>query len=181
MDPNLEAIRATGAEWVIAVEGGLPPRIAERIQGGNQKVLLLPSTTIADSLDSLKLLGDTLGVASRAEALLTALKKELEAPSVQKIESGRSGIVVVSTEPLVVAGPGTFVSELMELAGVKNRVPKGPVEYPVWDGEELAKAAPEWIFIATMGSPPRLARSWILRLHEPLGGSEAASSEHGPG
>ena len=26
---------------------------------------------------------------------------------------------MVSTEPLVVAGPGTFVSELMELAGVK--------------------------------------------------------------
>ena len=50
----------------------------------------------------------------------------------------------------MVAGPNTFVGELLELGGLKNAVLDSPVDYPVWDKEALLKANPDWIIYAIM-------------------------------
>ena len=50
----------------------------------------------------------------------------------------------------MVAGPNTFVGELMVIAGLKNAVGESAVAYPAWDREAVINANPEWIITACM-------------------------------
>ena len=57
-------------------------------------------------------------------------------------------VVLFDTNPLIAAGPGSFVHELLEDAGVQNLVDKAPQPYPKVPLETLLMRGPDVVFIA---------------------------------
>jgi len=150
MNINREAVLASGATWVIGVSGGLPDSEVAKLESSGIRVLLLKSGTISETMEAITQLGSSLQIEAKASAFRTALEASLKPSPAQKIGVRPTGIIVLSTKPLMVAGPNTFVGELLELAGLENAVGTSPVDYPSWDKEALLKANPDWIIYAMM-------------------------------
>jgi iron complex transport system substrate-binding protein len=65
--------------------------------------------------------------------------------------------------PLISAGEGTFVGEMVTLAGGRNIAASSPVKYPVFSLEQLIAEDPEVILDGTDPlpvSPAELAAAW---------------------
>ena len=150
MNINREAVYASGAKWVIGVTGSLPDSEVEKYESAGVQVLLLESGTIAETMEAITTLGKSLQIEEKAKAFRNALEASLERSPSEKIGKRPTGIIVISVKPLMVAGPGTFVGELLELGGLKNAVLESGVDYPAWDKEALLKANPDWIIFAVM-------------------------------
>ena len=140
MNINREAVFASGAKWVIGVTGSLPDSEVKKFESAGVRVLLLASGTIAETMESITTLGKSLQIEEKAQAFRNALEASLKHSPSKNVGTPPSGIIVISTKPLMVAGPNTFVGELLELGGLKNAVLDSAVDYPAWDKEALLKA-----------------------------------------
>ena len=71
-------------------------------------------------------------------------------------------LFVVSTVPIIAAGEGTFMDELVRLAGGRNAAARFSGRYPRLSVEGLVAARPDVIFIAGMSGverfPPEVTR-----------------------
>lgn len=150
MTPHFEAIVGSGATWVVAMEGGIPPKDVSRLEAAGKNVLLLKDKTVKDVLSSMERLGAELGVAEAGKKLRAAVEKELAPTPFGKVEGQPKAMLVISKDPLMVAGPDTFVGELMVIAGLKNAVEESALAYPAWDREAVINANPDWIITACM-------------------------------
>ncbi len=91
---------------------------------------------------------------SRRRARLASLSsRDVEKPAV---------LFVVSTSPIIAAGEGTFMDELLRLAGGRNAAARFSGRYPRLSVEELVAARPDVIFVAGMAGverfPPEVTR-----------------------
>jgi iron complex transport system substrate-binding protein len=74
-----------------------------------------------------------------------------------------SVFVAIDRTPLISAGPGTFVGEMLTLAGGRNIAGSSPIKYPVYSLEQLLAEDPEVIVDAADPGPvpaAELLRSW---------------------
>ena len=154
MTPHFEAIMGSGATWVVAMEGGVPEKDLSRLRSAGKNVLLLKDKTVEDVLSSMEALGAQLGVTDAGKKLRVAIEKELAPTPFGKVEGQPKVMLVISKDPLMVAGPDTFVGELMVIAGLKNAVEASTVSYPAWDREAVLQANPDWIIMACMDETP---------------------------
>ncbi|HWU36435.1 MAG TPA: helical backbone metal receptor, partial [Candidatus Acidoferrum sp.] len=60
-----------------------------------------------------------------------------------------SVLYLVWTDPLIAAGPTSYIHDLISMAGGENVVRDRSVPYPRLGWEEIVKAAPEVILVAT--------------------------------
>jgi iron complex transport system substrate-binding protein len=150
MTPQFEAIMASGATWVVGMEGSVPEKAVAKLEETGKRVLLLKDKSVEDVLSSMERLGAELGVPEAGKQLRKAVEKDMKPTPFSKVEGQPRGILVISRDPLMVAGPSTFVSELMVLAGVQNVVEDGPMPYPTWTKENLIAGNPDWIIEARM-------------------------------
>jgi iron complex transport system substrate-binding protein len=68
----------------------------------------------------------------------------------------------IDAAPIISAGNGTFINELIALAGGVN-VAAGPDPYPRFSWEDVISLAPEVVIIASMAggySPEELKKNW---------------------
>ncbi len=144
-------------EAIVRLRPELVIRQAPRAQGdaferalaqAGTRVLSLPSETVADVRAAIGAIGDALGVDARA--YLERFDRDLaaarakgegrgEPPSVLFV-IGRDAEGVANVDA---AGAGTFLDELIRLAGGRNAIEAGP--YPKLRLEEIVRLAPEVI------------------------------------
>lgn len=62
-----------------------------------------------------------------------------------KAAGRKTGMFLVSLNPIMLAGKNTFINELLTAAGVDNIAIDQPVNYPVFSREEILKRNPEYI------------------------------------
>jgi iron complex transport system substrate-binding protein len=98
----------------------------------------------------MEILGAKLGVPDAGKQLRDAVERELAPTPFGRVEGRPKVMLVISKDPLMVAGPDTFVGELMVIAGLQNAVEESEVAYPAWDREAIIKANPDWIIEASM-------------------------------
>jgi len=108
-------------------------------------------------------LGVLLGAADRGRAEAGDLRRRarLALPPSRDVEKP-AVLFVVSTAPVIAAGEGTFMDELVRLAGGRNAAARFSGRYPRFSVEELVAAKPDVIFIAGMAGverfPPEVTR-----------------------
>lgn len=129
----------------------------ERLKELGIPVLTLESASLAGLRDSLLRLGEVCGREARARELLAQLDRELDQVRRQASQLARrpSVFVEIWPEPLMTAGGGTFVSELVELAGGDNLF-ADVKEYPSVSDEQLVARDPA-VIILTVSSPEEVA------------------------
>jgi iron complex transport system substrate-binding protein len=99
----------------------------------------------------LRQLGDVIGAERRADAVAREMQETLQAIKRRTAGQAKPTVFVeVSREPLYTAGPGSFIDDLIRLAGGMNIV-KGDNPYPVFSREALLAANPEHYIIAVGG------------------------------
>jgi iron complex transport system substrate-binding protein len=108
-------------------------------------------------------LGVLLGAADRGRAEAGALRRRARIARASPRDAEKpAALFVVSTAPIIAAGEGTFMDELVRLAGGRNAAARFSGRYPRLSVEELVAARPDVIFVAGMAGverfPPEVTR-----------------------
>jgi len=149
--PNLEAIIANAPDLVVTLDISRHINLATRLRRVGCGVLTIKLETISNLFAAIAQIGDAAQRHSQAERLLSDLGAKLD--NLKAAESGDRPRVlwVVQRQPLRVAGPNTFINELLEIAGGENAVGDTPYKYPPLGAEEVYAAEVDVIIETAMG------------------------------
>lgn len=149
IDPNFERILALKPDLVLVVRN--PVQLAEKLRRLGLNAVEVPQDTVAEILASIGQIGRLTGAEAQARALAARIEADLAA--VRRRAAGlprRRVLFLVGRSPgtlqgMVGAGPGTFLDELMRLAGGDNVLARSPVAYPRLSVEQILAADPDVI------------------------------------
>jgi iron complex transport system substrate-binding protein len=162
LDPSLEALTALDPDLVIAFEtaGGSPVRA--RLERMGVPVFAIQTQDTADIFRTISSLGLLTGHGAAADSLSREIRGRLEGVRASVPPGDRPRVLFVAgVDPPIVAGPNTFVMELVGVAG------GDPIEslrhvygnWPQLSFEELVRQDPDVIMIPVGDDPAKsLAR-----------------------
>ena len=113
----------------------------------NYPVWMSDIVSVEDSFKMITDLGGLLGASEQAEKVVRQLKFDLSTPLPRK----GSAIYLIWNDPIMVAGRGTFINEMLGYAGFSNKVET--VRYPVISHEELINYNPDYLFLSSEPYP----------------------------
>jgi iron complex transport system substrate-binding protein len=154
VNPSIEAIVVQRPDLVVATTDGNRPEDVATLERLGIAVYVVQSHSIADIRAAIEAVGALTGAEARARAVNAELERRLA-----RIRAAVGGLAPVSVfvaldrAPLITAGPGTFVDELVTLAGGRNVAAASPIRYPVFSIEQLLAADPRVILDAAEVRP----------------------------
>jgi iron complex transport system substrate-binding protein len=152
LNPNLEKIIAREPDLVIGC-GTLHPVLA-RLRDLGGPVLSFDPTTIDELFGMIEKIGAVVGRQAPARALTTSLREEVQAvrSRVAKLDENAKVKVFVEIwhDPLLTAGRGSFVNDLVETAGATNIAASVGSHYFEISQEHVLDANPDVILAAYM-------------------------------
>jgi iron complex transport system substrate-binding protein len=144
--PSVEAIVAARPDLVIAVHGPATHDAVEAVERAGLPVLVLEDTTLAAVWRAIAEIGRRTGREAAAQALAADLRARFAAVRARVAGAPRRRVlVVVGQTPLVVAGVGTFVDDLVREAGGENIAADTGLPWPRLGLETVVARAPEVI------------------------------------
>ena len=149
-DPNLEAVAALDPDLVILAADAANPALLSRIEGLGVAAYVVYPKGIRETIATIRQLGQLVGAPQAGEKAALQLDNALE--RIRSAVRGRARprvVFCIMTQPLVVAGPGTLIDDLIRLAGGRNMVPAGPNRYPTWGKESLLLADPDIMIVSS--------------------------------
>jgi len=158
INPSLETIVALGADLVLATADMNRPEDVNRLAALKVAVYTIDTRSVGDVLRSLVMIGEITGRAGRAQEIAAGLERRREA--VRARVAGLRPVTVfvaIDRAPLISAGDGTFVGEMLTLAGGRNIAGASPIKYPVFSLEQLLADDPEVILDAADPGPVSVA------------------------
>jgi iron complex transport system substrate-binding protein len=128
-------------------------------------VVALDTSTFAGALESVRAIGRRTGREAEAEALVATIEERVERVRAKVADAARPRVLVaVGRDPLYVAGPGSHLDELVEIAGGDNVAGDRTLgAYQMASFEAMVARRPEVILdSADGGTGPygRLAGDW---------------------
>lgn len=159
-DPNLEKIVALKPDLVLITTSS--HRLREQLDGLNLSIKELPDSSLDDIFEAIRLLGRHVQRPRTAAALVSALQADLQRLA-SKPTTPRPGVLILvgampaSPRSVYVAGPGSFLDSIVELAGGRNAL-AGRLNRP-WaevSAETVLAAKPDAILETRTNSSPQL-------------------------
>lgn len=148
---DLERIVALAPDLCIAVKDGNPKAVIQRLEALQIPVYAVNPVDLGAIGDTILEVGGLLNARPAAESLaaemnarITAVKDRVAATTHRPRVFFQIGI-----SPIVSVGSGTFIHELITMAGGTN-VAAGAVPYPRFSREETIALAPEIVIITSM-------------------------------
>jgi ABC-type Fe3+-hydroxamate transport system substrate-binding protein len=163
--PNIESILRLRPTLVIVddVQAGVAVSLREL----GIATVECPMHTLADVRSSLTRVGERIGKAEPARAVVAGIDAAIAAVKTRRHGGPRPRVLaVIDREPrglgtLVAAGPGSWHDELIGLVGADNALATAPSRYPKLSLEEVLRAAPDVVLDTTFGADPaRAAQDW---------------------
>ncbi len=176
--PNVEKLLALGPDMVIACGLEKPEITAAVRQAGVQVVDVQESGFISsfpELFAAVRRIGEATGRSAAAKQLVDHMQAELDAVAarVGRIDDARRVRVFVEIEesPLMTAGAGSFLDDLVSRAGGRNVAREISTAYPRIDPEKVITWNPDVILVAHRDRPGEAAE----RLARHIGWSEVAA------
>ncbi|NTW28815.1 MAG: cobalamin-binding protein [Coriobacteriia bacterium] len=147
--PNLEAIAAAKPDLILATTG-VQADMVKRLEALGAVVIAIDPQDLAGVYTDIERVGKATGTASKATSIVEGMKADVV--SVQKAVAGKpkvTAFVEIGQNPLYTVGKGTFIDELITLAGGTNVVTEK--SYVAYSSEQLIAANPQ-VYLATKGS-----------------------------
>jgi iron complex transport system substrate-binding protein len=147
--PDIERILALQPDLVVLSIEGNRRETYDALVRLDVPCLVTQPRTLDGVLASLRLLGSVTSRESAAEALADSLETLRSNWTVRKADSltSPSVLMVLSLEPLIVVGEGTFLDELIVLAGGRNAGRAGAQAYPALSREEVLARNPDVLLL----------------------------------
>jgi len=151
--PNVEAVLGAHPDLVILYASQDNRPAAERLRSASVNTLALKIDHIADFRRTVSLLGAILHDSVRAKKVIDSVQSTLE--RVRAATQGRSRPTVfwhIWDTPLITIGSGSFMNELVAIAGARNvyadiNAPSGEISL-----EDVARRDPDFILAGPIGA-----------------------------
>lgn len=185
LDPNVEAIAKLRPDLVVV--HAEQKQILARMERVGLKTLAVRNTTLEDTLASIRLIGNAAGLAGRAQRLEQELRGKLRVIEEASAKRPRRTLLfVVGRTPgrldgMIAVGKGSFLNEVIRIAGGRNVLDDSPVAYPRISLEGVMRLDPDVIvdmgdMAVTAGVTPEHMRA-VLELWNSQPGIRAASQK----
>ncbi len=144
INPNIEAVLAQHPTLVILYATASNRAAAAAFARAGVKTMTLRVDHIAQFVSFTQQLGVALGQQSAAQAITDSVQHTLAA--VRAVTNGahrRSAVWPVSRQPVLVIGRGSYMNELLEIAGARNVFDDMDAPSPPVNVEEIANRDPD--------------------------------------
>jgi iron complex transport system substrate-binding protein len=158
VDPSIETIVALRPDLALVWTDSASPRVAAKLRQTGVRVETVGTSTIRDLRETIRDLGHLLSVERSADSLLRAIDESLAVIRASTSGARRPRVLyLVSRHPLITAGAGTFIDEVIEVAGGRNIFHDQLNPWPQVSMEEVLRRDPEVILVPTFDGDERLA------------------------
>jgi len=148
---DIERIVALEPDLCLGAKDGNPQHLISRIEEMGIPVFAFDPRTLAEIVESVRMLGELLDAEPEAAGIALSMEKKLAAVD-RKVGRDRSrpGVFfLIDASPMVSAGSGTFIDRIITRAGGRN-LAAGPQSYPRYSWEDILSMQPEIVIIASM-------------------------------
>lgn len=146
-NPNIELIKKMNPDLVLA-GGFLQEDLMAALEGLNIPVASTEAAGVETIFDSIAMIGKLVGEETNAEELINSIKKDIEDIENNVMNQEKPKVFyLVWKDPLFTAGQGTYINEIIQIAGGQNiaAVVEGWAQYSF---EELLKQNPDLLIAA---------------------------------
>lgn len=180
--PNVELILSLKPDLAVV----LPEHgdLAARLERLGIPVLLLSHNDLAGIHRSMRAMGERLGLDAEAEAAIGRIEARLAAVRAKTAEADARRVMFVvgrtpgTLEGIVAVGKGSFLNELIAVAGGRNVFADAPQHYPTVNHETIYAQAPEVIIdFGDMANEDRESRERSRRDWDELATLPAVETE----
>ena len=155
LTPNLEAIVALHPTLVIGIGLSSEMREIRALKEMHCSTMTIEDDSVAQIEGSIRAVGDRIGRADAARALLDKLNAQIEAVRQRVASMPRVRVLMlVGHEPLIAVGPGTFLDDLLKLANADNIADSIDQQWPKLSIEYVIAMHPDVILDGQMGNDP---------------------------
>jgi iron complex transport system substrate-binding protein len=154
LSPSVEWLAARQPDLVIAWADGPARSTVARLESMGIPVYVAPAETIDQALTIAVDLGRLLGVEAAADSVVATVHAGLD--GVRNRVRDRpppSTLFLIGLDPLTGAGPGTFVDELIRVAGGRNLLGDLRHTWPPISLEEVVRRDPDVIILGSAADP----------------------------
>ena len=144
--PNLETIVALQPDLVLAPQDFIRPDVLGKLEQLKIPTFIVEAKTVEDIASRIQTIGRMLGqpesgdrVAMELRGRVNALKARTQALSRPRV------LYVLNSQPLITVGPGSFIDQLIEMAGGANVAARALSPYPRLSMEAVLAHDPEVI------------------------------------
>jgi iron complex transport system substrate-binding protein len=147
--PNVEAILALRPDQVVMTK--TRPDVAQKLRQTGIDVLEVQPDTLSGIYESIQSISRKIGVPARGQTLIQSIREELQEAAAKTGTGAKPRVLfIVGRTPgtvldLSVAGRGTYLNELIGLAGGENVFADASVPYPQVSLEEVIRRNPDVI------------------------------------
>ena len=150
-NPSVEKIASFNPDLVLITGGVQAPLRAKLVKLG-MNVYVIDPTTYAGVMTDIANVGKLAGTSAEAQKVVATMK-QAQADVQAKVGSlaKRSTFIEIYSKPLMTAGTGTFISDMVGMAGGTNLGDSAGAGFPNFSSEVLLKDDPA-VYIADSGS-----------------------------
>lgn len=153
IDVDLEAVLTQRPDLVVGTSAGSDGTLIAKLEKSKIPYLFVQMNTLEETYGGIQEFGDVIGLGEKAAEVRGDMKSKIDAiaqSTNDKDHTRPTVLLVYGHDPLVVAGPGSFGHEMLELAGADNAVGDSKNAYPVLDIEKILSLNPDRIIDATI-------------------------------
>ena len=157
-DPDIERIVAAAPDLVLCTTDGNPKEKVRALEEMGIPCFAVAPQDLSGIYSAIERIGALLGVPDDARREADVLRGRADRAARKVANPVPSVLFAVSTSPIIAAGKGTFMDELLRLAGGKNAASPFSGRYPRLTVENLLAGKPDIVFIAAMAGVEKFSR-----------------------
>lgn len=158
-DPDVERIVAAAPNLVLCTTDGNPREKVNALEAQGIPCFCIGPQDLSAVFDSVERIGALLGVPDRGRRVAKSLRARAARAQAHAKGPSPKILFVVSTSPIIAAGKGTFLDELIRRSGGQNAAVRYASRYPRLSVEDVVASAPDLILVASMAGVERLPES----------------------
>jgi iron complex transport system substrate-binding protein len=163
--PNLEVVLSLKPTLVLAPRDFIRPDMVAKLDQLKIALVILEARALEDVPRHVQMIGRMLGRSEKADAVATDLRRRVAEVRTRAASTQRPRVFyVLNSDPLMTAGPGSFIHQMIETAGGTNVAAGAPLSYPRLSLEEVVRQDPEVILFPVgddEGIPEQEQQRWL--------------------
>lgn len=149
--PNHVAVRSLKPDVILFSEHARAEDL-ERFRAAGLPFLVLPASNISDIVGNVRLLGKLTGRTAKADEVAGEIERivgeaRVRSRGLDPSTRPRVFLEVDGPDPMYSAGSGSFLTEMIDLAGGINVFADRSESYPLLTSEAVIKADPQFMFV----------------------------------
>ncbi len=166
-NPSLEAVISVKPDIVLMTTDGNPKEFEERLKQLGIRTYVFKARQLYELPEGIRDMGAALGAKEKAYKLAEEIESSINKSEIRnpksEIKKGKA-IFIVWPEPLIVAGPGTAIDDVLRLLGWENIASDTGIKYPKYSVEEVILRSPDIILIGkSMGADTKESSKGLLK------------------